>query len=150
MEKTKHAGGRPTDYTPELASRICAQLAEGISLRTVCLADDMPSKTTVFEWFRKHKEFADQYARAKEESADALFEETVDIADESLKDAYNADPKLVSAIVQAQRLRVDTRKWMMSKMKPKKYGDKVDVTSGGKEIKGNTVVFQQFKNEADS
>ncbi len=82
----------------------------------------------------KHTEFSQHYARAKEESADALYEETQDIADESLTGAKGADPKAAGAIVQAYRLRVDTRKWMMSKMKPKKYGDKIDMTTNGKDI----------------
>ena len=142
--------GRPSTYSQELADEICNQLSEGISLRTVCLGEDMPSKTTVFRWLRQNKEFCDQYARAKEESADALFEETIDIADESLVEAHQADPKASGAVVQAMRLRVDTRKWMMSKMKPKKYGDKVDLTSDGKAIQGNTVVFKDFTNEAGS
>jgi hypothetical protein len=124
--------GRPSLYTQELADQICEQLAEGISLRTVCLAEDMPSARTVFRWLRTNEDFCQQYARAKEESADALFEETIDIADESLEGAQDADPKSSGAIVQAYRLRVDTRKWYMSKMKPKKYGDKIDHTTDGK------------------
>lgn len=146
----KQQVGRPSTYTQDLADKICSQLSEGISLRTVCLSEDMPDKATVFRWLRTNKDFCDQYARAKEESADALFEETQDIADESLKGAENADPKAAGAIVQAYRLRVDTRKWMMSKQKPKKYGDKVDVTSDGKAIKGNTIVIKDFSDEATS
>lgn len=136
MAKTppKNKGGRPSIFTQELADNICEQLAMGISMRTVCLADDMPAIATVFKWFRTKPEFLSQYARAKEESADALFEETVDIADDSLKEAHAADPKASGAVVQAMRLRVDTRKWMMSKMKPKKYGDTIDVTSGGEKL----------------
>lgn len=125
---------RPSDYTQELADRICHKLSEGISLRTVCLADDMPDASTVFRWIRIHEEFCKQYARAKEESADAMAEEILDISDESILDAYKADPKASGAAVQAQRLRVDTRKWIMSKMKPKKYADKLDLTTNGKDI----------------
>lgn len=136
---------RPSDYTQETADRICEQLSEGKSLRTVCLAEGMPDKATVFRWLREHKEFHDQYAISKDESADALFEETQDIADESLEGALSADPKASGAVVQAYKLRVDTRKWMMSKQKPKKYGEKVDVTSDGKAIQGNTIVLKDFK-----
>jgi hypothetical protein len=128
--------GRPTKYSQELAIKLCAQLAVGKSLRTVCLASDMPDVSTVFDWIHKYEDFAKQYARAKEESADALFEETIDIADDSLTIAQSVsdNPKLAGSLVQAQRLRVDTRKWMMSKMKPKKYGDKLDLTSDGKAL----------------
>lgn len=121
---------RPTDYSQDLADRICEQLADGKSLRTVCLADDMPDKRSVFRWLRIHEEFSHQYARAKEESADALSDEMLDIADDGSNDwmassdggqDYNGDH------VQRARLRIDTRKWIASKLKPKKYGDKLEV-----------------------
>jgi hypothetical protein len=128
--------GRPSTFTPELAAELCKQLALGRSLRSVCKDKGMPDMSTVFDWMRVHESFANQYARAKEESADALFEETIDIADDSLVIAQAAsdNPKLAGSLVQAQRLRVDTRKWMMSKMKPKKYGEKLDLTSDGKAL----------------
>jgi len=66
---------RPSDYSPELTAVICARMAEGVSLRSICLADDMPDKATVFRWLAAHKEFRDQYARARECRADAMAEE---------------------------------------------------------------------------
>lgn len=126
--------GRPSDYTPELADKICALLAEGLSLRTVCLADDMPDKSTVFRWLRIHSEFRDQYARAKEESADALVDEMLDIADDGTNDwitRTNADGSEYEVVnsehIQRSKLRVDTRKWTASKLKPKRYGDKLEL-----------------------
>lgn len=123
--------GRPTDYTPEKADEICALLAEGISLRTICLDDDMPSKSTVFRWLRLHSEFSDQYARAKEESADALTEEMIDIADDGTNDwmeRLNAEGQSLGwqvngEHIQRSKVRIDTRKWVASKLKPKKYGE---------------------------
>jgi terminase small subunit-like protein len=128
--------GRPSDYTQDLADRICAQLAEGISLRTVCLAEDMPDKSTVFRWLRTNQVFCDQYARAKEEAADALVEDILDIADDGANDWMEQLDKEGKAIgwrengeaISRSRLRVDTRKWIASKLKAKKYGDKVDMT----------------------
>jgi len=131
------AAGRPTDYNDEIAAKICGQLAEGISLKTVCKADDMPSTSTVFLWIQRHKEFSDKYAQAKAESADALTEEMLDIADNSSNDWMDAnDPdntgyKLNGEAIQRSRLRVDTRKWLASKPKPKKYGERVDLNHGG-------------------
>lgn len=134
---------RPTEYTKEKADKICAQLAEGISLRTVCKAKDMPSVQTIFNWLRTKEGFLEQYARAKEESADAMAEEILDISDDGVndwmwiqygKDEENGAWKVNNEAVQRSKLRVDTRKWIMSKMKPKKYGDKLDITSGNKPI----------------
>jgi hypothetical protein len=129
--------GRPSEYTQETADRICSQLAEGISLRTVCKAEDMPDKTTVFKWLRTYPEFLNQYTRAKDESADALVEESLDIADDASNDwmARN-DPENAGWVVngehiQRSRLRIETRKWMASKLKPKKYGDKLEHAGTG-------------------
>lgn len=126
--------GRPSIFTQELADRICAELSEGKSLRTVCSEEGMPDKSTVFNWMRTQPTFLDQYARAKQESADALAEEIIDISDDSIAVIKSGAEKKSGALAQAQRLRVDTRKWIMSKMKPKKYGEKVDVTSGGQPL----------------
>lgn len=130
--------GRPSDYTPELASDICAQLAVGNSLRTVCSDESMPCLSTIFSWFRKYPEFLQQYEKAKEESADALAEEMLDIADDGTNDwqeRQNKDGSTYIALnpehVQRSRLRVDTRKWIASKLKPKKYGDKTAVEHSG-------------------
>lgn len=130
--------GRPSDYTQELADRICEELSMGNSLRTVCKADDFPEIRSVFRWLRKYPEFSQQYARAKEESADALLEETMDISDDGTNDWIESnDPdnpgyRINGEAIQRSRLRVDVRKWAMSKLKPKKYGDRVEtVHSGG-------------------
>lgn len=149
VKEKKNKGGRPTLFTKELADTICNQLSEGISLRTVCSGEGMPNKQTVFRWFRENKEFCDQYARAKEESADALAEEVLELSDESSRVVLGID-RSDNARVQAMKLRVDTRKWIMSKMKPKKYGDKMDLTSDGKAIKANSIIFSNFKDETSS
>lgn len=132
--------GRPTKYTQELASTICARLAEGKSLRSVCLANDMPAASSVFEWLRTYKEFAEQYARAKEESADAMAEDILDIADDGTNDwmTVTIGKREVDMpnkeVLQRSKLRVEARQWLMTKMKPKKYGDKLDLTSGGDKL----------------
>ena len=119
--------GRPSDFTQELADRICEELADGKSLRTVCLADDMPDKRTVFRWLRTNEAFCHQYTRAKEESADALSDEMLDIADDGTNDWIETEAGLSAnqEHIQRSRLRIETRKWIASKLKPKKYGDKL-------------------------
>ena len=131
--------GRPSDYTQEMADRICERLAEGISLRSVCLDEEMPCKSTVFKWLREIPGFSDQYARAKEESADAFVEDMLDIADDGRNDWMEQLDKDGDAIgwrengeaISRSRLRVDTRKWIASKLKAKKYGDKQHVEHSG-------------------
>lgn len=131
--------GRPSTYTQEIADEICAVLAEGKSLRTVCRADHLPCVATVFNWFRSKEGFLEQYTRAKEESADALTEEMVDIADDGTNDwmASHSDEEgalryqINGEHIQRSRLRIETRKWLSSKLKPKKYGDKITTEHTG-------------------
>lgn len=125
---------RPSDYTPELAAKICEGIAQGKSLRTVAREEWAPALSSVFLWLRDHKEFSDQYARACEERTEAHNEILLDLGDEALKEAHGADPKAANAVVSAVKLKADNLKWVMSKQKPKKYGDKVDVTSDGKQL----------------
>lgn len=107
------ACGRPSKFTEQLADTICERIADGESLRSICSDDGLPGKATVFRWLHDHAAFRDQYARAKEEQAESLADEIVSIADGQ----DGSDP-------QRDRLRVDARKWVASKLKPKVYGDK--------------------------
>ena len=122
--------GRPSSYTKHIGDVICLRIADGESLRKICLSDDMPSKTSVFRWLadEKNKSFRDQYARAREHQADALFDECLDIADELVNDTYidsSGNERTDNEAIQRSRLRIDTRKWIAGKLRPKVYGDKV-------------------------
>lgn len=112
------AGGRPTDYTEELAAEFCSRIALGESLRAVTKMEDMPSHGAVYNWFGKHEGFVEQYARAKEDSADSRADQIEDIADKVLLGTY--DPA-------AARVAIDAFKWTSGKHRPKKYGDKQQI-----------------------
>lgn len=138
QEKTgKHPGGRPTKYTKELASLICERLATGESMRSISRDDSMPAMSTLFSWIRDIEEFSVQYDKAKAESADALFEDMLDIADNGASQEIDIDGVKHSAVtavgVAHAKLRVDTRKWAASKLKPKKYGEKIQQEITGKD-----------------
>lgn len=90
----------------------------------------MPDKQTVFRWFGKYPNFRDQYAIAKEECAEAYADELTDITDANPE--RDDTGKIDSAWVAQQRLRVDTRKWIASKLKPKKYGERIHTEVSGK------------------
>ena len=127
------AMGRPSEFTTETADRICARLAEGESLRAIVADDDMPGQSTVFRWLAENEGFREQYARAREAQADKLFEEILTIADDGSNDTYQTENGEATNhdVIARSRLRVDARKWMASKMAPKKYGDKLAI--GGAE-----------------
>jgi hypothetical protein len=121
-------GGRPTLYSLEIALEICDRIAEGESLVKICSDAKMPKKTAVYEWLLRHKEFADIYARAREDQADTLADEIHAIADElpqQVVDEKGNATRYDSAYVQWQKNRVDARKWVAAKLKPKKYSDRI-------------------------
>lgn len=128
--------GRPTKYTSELADQICGLVATtSKSMRTICNEVEI-NYISHLRWTREHEEYCTQYARAKEDQADFLSEEMIDIADDSSNDVrYTESGEVInSEFVQRSKLRIDTRKWIASKLKPKKYGDKLDVLSDGKAL----------------
>ncbi len=133
--------GRPSGYTEAIAVEICRRIAERESLRKICADPDMPDKTTVLRWLaaKENAEFRTQYAHAREMQADTLFDEALEIADETSDDWITTeDGKKVldHEHVQRSRLRVDTRKWAAGKLAPKKYGDKFQhVGEGGGPIR---------------
>lgn len=135
-EMPKPTIGRPTDFTPELAELICERIADGESLRAICRDDAMPCTASVKRWLRKNEEFRAQYAHAREEQAEAFLDEIIEIADDDSQDTSYSDsgPKANTEWISRSKLRVDTRKWAMSKLAPKKYGDKLDVTSLGEKL----------------
>ena len=129
----KRARGRPTVYTREVADLICRRMAGGMSLRQACADDGIPPASTVRGWVVDDVDgFAERYARARMLLAEHWADELVDIADDSASDWIQTSDgeRLNSDHVQRSRLRVDTRKWIVSKMLPKVYGDKLDLNHG--------------------
>lgn len=121
-----------TTYTTAQAEKFCAAISDGKATRTVCKMAGMPSKATVFRWLREHPEFAEMYERATDERTDAQIEEIVDIAD---KVALDKDA------IKKAKLRIYARLEAAQKMKPRKYGAKVQLTGdGGGPIQQNTNV----------
>lgn len=158
-QKRSEAGGRPTIYTQELASEICSRIAEGESLRSVAKDPKMPSVSTVCRWLldTERKEFWEQYEKARNAQAELMFDELLDIADDGENDYVLRENKDGSdwwqyngEAVQRSRLRVDTRKWYLSKVLPKKYGDKLDLTSGGKELPTPIMSLNVSRNDSDT
>jgi len=128
--KPKHPGGRPTKYTPQLASLICERVATTtFGLAKLCeLHNDLPDKTTVNLWRYKYPEFSTQYAQAKLKQADLLAEECLEIADNATQDVKLNDDgyeTFNAEFVARSRLKIDTRKWLASKLLPKQYGLKL-------------------------
>jgi hypothetical protein len=141
---------RPSIYTKELAENICSRIAEGESVRKIVKNKDMPSASTIFRWLlnEDYKEFWEQYEKARNIQAELMFEELLDIADDGTNDWIEKELQsgqvietLNSENIQRSRLRVDTRKWYLSKVLPKKFGEKIDITTGGEKIETVTITI---------
>jgi hypothetical protein len=121
-----------------ILNSIFEDISKGISLRKACKNIGIP-RITFFDWIDKDQSKADLYTRARQQGIEARFE--------SIEEDYNEEPqrdpetgKIDSAWVQLQRLKIDSKKWELSKLAPKKYGDKIDVTSKGESIQAPSVV----------
>lgn len=127
------ARGRPSRYTKKIGDQICKDIANGLSLRKACLKHKNLNVSTVLEWVLnpKFKEFSDQYAHSRRIQAEIIGDEIFDIADDGRNDWLIRELDNGEGIeipnhehINRSRLRVDTRKWYLSKVLPKIYGDK--------------------------
>lgn len=129
--------GRPSIYTPELAAVICARMSEGETLSDICRSEGFPDRASVFRWEKAHDDFCNALARAREAQAHRWAEQLLEIADDGQNDFMerkrqdgSAEQAFNAEHVQRSRLRVDTRKWLLTKALPRLYGDKVEGAAG--------------------
>lgn len=121
--------GRKSEYTEKMGERICDLVAtHAWSLKNICAHyKDLPDDTTIFQWRLRHPDFGRDYAKAKQIQAEKLVEEILDISDDKSNDVlYDKEGKehCNTEFVARSRLRVDSRKWIASKLAPKIYGDR--------------------------
>jgi hypothetical protein len=121
--------GRPSEYSDAVAAEILERLSEGQSLRTICSDDRLPHRSTIFRWLAARPDFAAGYAYAKEMGCEL-------IAETALEEALAATP----ATAQVERLRWDARRWHVSKLHPRRFGDKVQAELSGRN--GSAVKLQ--------
>ena len=143
--------GRST-YTKQMADIICIRLSEGESLKEIVRSEGMPDRATVYRWLLEQPVFCDMYTRAREEQADTLADEIIAIADESpeineIRDKHGdvIDVKIDSGYVAYQKQRIEARKWTAMKLKPKKYGDKLELAGDP-----NSPMKVEVQSEADT
>lgn len=126
--------GRPSTFTEAKGNEICERLIKGESLRAICQSEDMPDNVTILRWLRDFPEFDKQYTRARQMQALWWSEELMEIADDGRNDYYEDDDgrkRTDHDVIARSKLRIDTRKWMLSKMLPKIYGDKTTTELSG-------------------
>lgn len=135
--------GRPTTFSQEIADKICLLIStSNSSLRKICELEGMPCVQTILNWKNTLPDFLAQYARAKEEQADFLADEMLEICDDGSNDTIATEKGDFEnkEWTSRSKLRVDTRKWIASKLKPKKYSEKIDVTTNGENINAPIII----------
>lgn len=147
------------DNIQTIKKEILCLVSDGLSLsKALDSKDHLPSRQTVYNWFNKdHADydgiFLDNYIRAREVRADRIFEEILEIADESDNDTITTqEGKEVfnSEFAARARIRIDARKWMLGKMQPKKYGDKLDITSDGEKLQQAVITIDPLNDTTDN
>lgn len=127
-------------YTPERAAEILERLAAGESLRSICRDEHMPPDATVRSWVVYDVQgFAARYTQARDIGLDVMADELLAIADDHPGRLDNGATD--SGGVAANRLRFDARRWYLSKMAPKKYGDKQEVDLN---VKGDLTIAERL------
>ncbi len=145
MEAQPHTDALPTTMaankswaahglSQEIIEEICARIMDGESVRQICMLDYMPSSTEFYRQLQSDEYLRENYVRAKEAQADKFAEELLDIADNSTNDWIVRENErggeaivLNAEALARSKLRYEARRWLMGKMKPKKYGDKQNV-----------------------
>lgn len=124
--------GRPSSYSVERGVKIAKAIARSRrSLNHLHKKFDwFPSPTTIFRWLEKHQAFRDQYALARRAQAARYGDEQINIADSILKTVKRsqANPGKLSAMVNASKLRIESRRWSASRLAPKDWGDRLEQT----------------------
>lgn len=122
--------GRPTKYTEKLADEICHAISTGSKgIPTLCKENPhWPSHSNIYEWFKRHKSFQDKYIIAKIKQSEIRIDEIDCLLRDSEHDFYFVDgkPAINTAYVARLKMLVDMRKWHVSKLAPKVYGDKLE------------------------
>jgi terminase small subunit-like protein len=131
MTRLRRKVGRPSDYNEQIAAKLCRAIATSSDgLRVICAKNPMfPSRATILRWIHEKPDFRSLYARAKQTQTEAIFDEILQIADRvrpgttTKVNARGKTERRVSDMVDRARLQVDARKWCLSKLLPKRFGD---------------------------
>ena len=144
--------GRPTLYTPELAEEVCARLEKGESLRAICKSEHMPNEAVVRHWVIDDRcGFASHYAKARDTGLDVMADQIIEIADTpqyglKVETSESGVKEIRGDMLGHRRLQVDTRKWYLSKLAPKRYGDRTAMELTGAD--GGPVQFSDTERAA--
>jgi hypothetical protein len=146
-----NAMGRPSKYSPELVEDICAKLSKGIPLAQICREEGMPGVQTVRDWMNADEAISVAIARAREDGEDAIAAQVLEIIDTPPErvQTQHGSSVIDGGDVANRKLRAEYRLKLLAKWNPKRWGDRVDVTSNGKGIPPCTIVVPPYDSAGD-
>jgi len=135
-------------FSQELFDEICVRIASGESLRKICKDDKMPALVNVWRWLNDNEALSKQYTHAREEQAETLADEIQEICDAVMPmDAFG---KIDAGAVNQARLKIDSRKWIASKLKPKRFGDYTKIQAEVKDTSSTSSWLGEVLSEIDN
>lgn len=150
--EAKKPHGRPSKFTPEIASEIVSRIANGEPLRQICRDAHIPEWRTIYDWMERDKEFSARIAHARELGEEAIAQECFEIADNATNDWMEKQGKdgtelyqLNGEHIQRSKLRIETRLKLLAKWNPRKWGEKVDLNHGVQPENPLATLLQQIQ-----
>jgi hypothetical protein len=141
-------GKHGVSYTIELGQEVITRLSNGQSLHSICKLDHMPHIATIYDWIAKEPSFGEHYGRAREQAAHTLFDQMLDIADDSSADLLEDGTPNNAAIARA-RLQIETRARVAGKLAPKVYGERIEALAQSVNITNNNLTIDAQSLGAD-
>ena len=139
---------RPSDFTQELADRICEMLADGLKLAEICRHEDMPAASTIFRWLAMHPEFERHYGMARRAYAHRLEDEIIEIADNVAADhppTAEGSARPASYVgIQRDKMRIEVRRWLIRRLAPRRYGKRDPYAGDGTWEEGTGPIAVEF------
>lgn len=157
----KRRPGRPSTYTQKVADEILRRMSMGETLYAICDEPAMPTRTAVFKWRQARPEFDTSYARAREDQMHAWADQVISFADNGVEDILrdgdgnpilkkNGDPQLYREHIDRTRLRIETRKWLMAKILPTVFGDRLNIDATHTiESKDDAEILMELRSELE-
>ena len=132
---------RVVKYTVAIVEELCARMAAGETLPQICRDAHMPNRWTVYNWAQRKPEFLEKFDIAREQLCEYWADEILDISDNSANDWVRREHGVVldAEHIQRSRLRVDSRKWLLSKLARTKYGDRLLTQTQQLDRHGNAI-----------
>ena len=147
--KGKKVGrGRPTSYNEKIANEICERISAGESLTKILKTENFPAIPTVYRWLDANEDFQKQYTRARERQADSFVDLLPDIADDATNDTFTdsrGNVQVDAEVVARSKLRIETRKWLAMKYRPRTYGETAGEPANGTPEEMANLIREQLR-----